>query len=151
MRKSIIPLLISATALLGACNMVRGVGQDVESVATALDPTRTYAACGNYGSMDRNNDGFISNTEWNSYRTGAYSGWDANRDGRISRNEFGSCWYGGGFYSGYDRNAYEANWMAFDANRDGYLSRDEYYSAVAWQRLDRNSDGRIDNNEWRWQ
>ncbi len=149
MRKLILPLLAGA-ALVAGCNTVEGVGEDIQSAANALDPTREYPACGSYGSMDRDNDGFVSSAEWNAYRAGAYGFWDMDRDGKVEREEFGQCWYGGGFYTSYDRAAWEANWMAFDANRDGWLSNDEYYSAAAWARLDRDRDGRIDANEWRW-
>ena len=150
MRKLLPSLLIAGTAALAACNTVEGVGQDIQSTANALDPAREYPVCGTYGSMDRDNDGWVSQTEWNAYRAGAYGYWDINRDGRISQNEFGSCWYGGGFYTNYDRNAWEHNWRAFDSNRDGWLNADEYYSAQAWVSLDRDRDGRIDSNEWRW-
>lgn len=145
-------LLASAAALsLGACNTVRGVGNDVESVADALtyDPQRTYAACGT-SAMDRNNDGRISNAEYNDYRTGAYATWDTDRDGRISRAEYANCWYGGGFYNAYNRGQYEPSWVAFDANRDGYLSNEEYWNAQYYARLDKNGDGEIDPNEWPW-
>ena len=150
MRKIVTTILFAGAAFVAGCNTVEGVGEDLESAAAALDPNRTYAACGTYGSIDRNNDNYISASEWNAYRTGAYGYWDMNRDGRISRNEFGSCWYGGGFYTGYDRSAWEPNWMAFDADRNGWLDSNEYYSAAAWARLDRDGDGRIDANEWRW-
>ena len=143
-------ILLAATTILVGCKTVDALGDDVASVAQALDPTREYPVCGSYGMIDRNNDNYISASEWTAYRTGAYGAWDMDRNGRIDRNEFGSCWYGGGFYTGYDRNAWEVNWRAFDANRDGYLSRSEYYSADAWRRLDRNRDGRIDAREWRW-
>ena len=149
MRKLVLSLLAGA-ALVTGCNTVEGVGEDIQSAANALDPTREYPVCGSYGSMDRDNDGFVSSAEWNAYRAGAYGFWDMDRDGRVEREEFGQCWYGGGFYTSYDRAAWEANWMAFDANRDGWLSNDEYYSAAAWARLDRDRDGRIDANEWRW-
>ena len=149
MRKLLVPLL-AGTALVAGCNTVEGVGEDVVSVANALDPNATYEPCGTYGSMDRDNDGFVSSSEWNAYRAGAYGHWDMDRDGRVERDEFGRCWYGGGFYANYDRAAWAANWMAFDANRDGWLSNDEYYSASAWARLDRDRNGRIDRNEWRW-
>ena len=98
--------LLASAAMLAGCNTVRGVGSDVASVAEAFDPNRTYAACGSYGPIDKNADGRISNTEWNSYRTGGYSYWDANRDGRISRAEYANCWYGGGFYTTYNRSAW---------------------------------------------
>jgi predicted small secreted protein len=150
MRTFIAPLLLASAAALAGCNTVRGVGADVVSVADAFDANRTYATCGSYGAMDRNNDGRISNAEWNDYRTGAYRAWDANGDGRISRSEYANCWYGGGFYPTYHRSAYEPSWVAFDANGDGYLSADEYYSGAAWTRLDANGDGIVDSSEWPW-
>ncbi|MCY7340184.1 MAG: EF-hand domain-containing protein [Sphingomonas bacterium] len=148
MRSFIAPLLL--VTALGACNTVRGVSGDVQSVANAFDPSRTYSTCGTYGTVDRNNDGRISRSEYDAYRGGAYGAWDTNRDGRISRSEYANCWYGGGFYTNYNRSAYEPSYTVFDTNRDGYLSADEYYSAQAWPGLDRNGDGIIDSSEWRW-
>ena len=152
MRSLLTSLLVAAgaAALASGCNTVRGVGQDVESVADAFDASRTYAVCGTYGPIDRNGDGRISTAEWNDYRTGAYRGWDLNGDGRISRREYANCWYGGGFYTTYNKAAYEPSWMAFDANGDGWLSADEYWSAAEWARLDRNGDGIVDSSEWPW-
>ena len=150
MRKLIVPLIVSSAALVAACNTVRGVGEDVESVANAFDPNRTYAACGSYGVIDRNGDGRISASEWNDYRTGAYRSWDVNGDGRISRAEYANCWYGGGFYPAYRQSDYVPSWTAFDANHDGYLSADEYWGASAWARLDVNHDGILDSSEWPW-
>ena len=150
MRKTLTIGLLASAAMLAGCNTVRGVGSDVASVADAFDPNRTYAACGTYGPIDRNADGRISNAEWNDYRTGAYGFWDANRDGRISRAEYANCWYGGGFYTTYNRSVYEPSWRAFDANNDGYLSADEYWGSTAWTSYDRNGDGMIDSSEWPW-
>ena len=150
MRKIMTTSLLASAALLAGCNTVRGVGSDVASVADAFDPTRTYTACGSYGPIDRNGDGRISNTEWNTYRTSGYSAWDANRDGRISRAEYSNCWYGGGFYTAYNRSAYQPSWTAFDTNRDGYLSADEYWGVSAYSSYDRNKDGVIDSSEWPW-
>ncbi len=142
-------LLASAAALAG-CNTVRGVGSDVDSVASAFDPARTYASCGSYGPIDRNGDGRISNSEWNDYRAGGYSSWDANHDGRISRAEYSNCWYGGGFYSKYNRPNWEPSYSVFDTNHDGYLSADEYWNSQAYGAYDRNHDGVIDSTEWPW-
>ena len=104
MRILIATSLLASAAFLAGCNTVRGVSSDVTSVADAFDPNKTYAACGSYGPIDSNGDGRISNTEWNTYRTSGYPSWDANRDGRISRAEYANCWYGGGFYSAYNRH-----------------------------------------------
>jgi predicted small secreted protein len=150
MRKSLVTALFGSAALLVGCNTVRGVGADVESVANAFDANTHYAACGSYGAIDRNNDGRISNAEWNDYHSGGYRSWDANGDGRISRAEYANCWYGGGFYPAYKQAYYEPSWTAFDANGDGYLSSDEYWSARAWARLDVNGDGIVDSTEWPW-
>ena len=141
MRKLILPLLLAGAAALGGC-------MTTEDEVAATD----YRACGSYGYVDRDNDGWIESDEWTAYRAGAYSFWDADRDGRLDRNEFRNCWYGGGFYpaTAYNRDYWNHYWTAFDANRDGYLSSDEYWSAAAWARMDRNRNGRIDSDEWRW-
>lgn len=139
MRRLIVPLLLAGSAALSGC-------------MTYDDTAAAYNACGTYGYVDRDNDGWVEADEWNAYRAGGYSAWDTNRDGRISRKEFQNCWYGGGFYQTnyYNRDYWTNYWSAFDANGDGYLSDDEYWSAGAWARMDRNRNGRIDSDEWRW-
>ena len=149
MRHSTIACLMTGAALLAGCNTVRGAAADVESVAAAFDPNATYTRCGS-ALLDANADGRISDAEWNMYRSGGYASWDANRDGRISRAEYANCWYGGGFYSTYNRAAWEPSYQAFDANGDGWLSADEYWSSTAWSQYDRNRDGVIDSSEWPW-
>jgi len=140
----------SFSILAAGCNTVRGMGEDVESVAVAFDPAASYHVCGSYGPIDSNGDGRISNAEWAAYHAGAYRGWDLNGDGRISRREYAQCWYGGGFYTNYHKQMYEPSWTAFDANGDGWISPDEYYGTTAWDRLDLNHDGVIDASEWPW-
>ena len=142
--------LLATAAILSGCNTVRGIGSDVQSVATAFDPNATYATCGSYGLIDRDGDGRISTAEWNGYRTSGYASWDANHDGRISRAEYANCWYGGGFYGTYNRANWEPSYTAFDANGDGYLSSNEYWSSTAWSQYDRNHDGVVDSSEWPW-
>ena len=128
MRKLIVSLLAGSAALAGCAVEPAPVRPATAAQAAAM--------CGSYGYVDVNNDGMISGTEWNTYRTGAYGFWDTDRDGRISRSEFERCWRAGGFYR--------------DANNDGFLSADEYWSASAWTRIDANRNGRIDTNEWVW-
>jgi predicted small secreted protein len=147
MRKAATSLLVSV-ALLTGCNTVRGVGQDVESVAEAFDPGRTYTACGSYGLIDRNGDGRISADEWTAYRGAAFAAWDANGNGRVSQREFANCWYGGGFYGSYNRANWRPAFDAFDLNRDGYITPDEFFSAAVWARLDPTSTGYI--TAWPW-
>jgi len=114
--------------------------------------TASNTVCGTYGYIDVNNDGWITGSEWNTYRTNAYGHWDVNKDGRIDRAEFENCWRAGGFYRDayYNPDYWDRYWAAFDANGDGYLSSDEYWSAAAWTRIDRNRNGRIDPDEWVW-
>ena len=141
MRKLVIPLLAGG-AILAGCT----------TYPAPVRPVASNTACGTYGYIDVNNDGFITGPEWNTYRTSTYDYWDANRDGRISRMEFENCYRGGGFYRDayYRPDYWNQYWSAFDANGYGYLSNDEYWSASAWTRIDANHNGRIDSNEWVW-
>ena len=149
MRTTTLTVLLASAAALAGCNTVRGVSSDLTSVAEAFDPNKTYAPCAS-GAIDSNGDGRISNAEWDSYRTAGYSSWDVDRDGRISRAEYANCWYGGGFYTTYNRAAWEPSYRAFDANGDGWLSSEEYWGTSAWSQYDRNRDGVIDSSEWPW-
>ena len=141
MRKLLLPMLLGGAAAIAACAPATPV-----AVATSAN------ACGTYGYVDVNNDGFISGSEWNTYRTSAYASWDLDRDGRVSRAEFENCYRAGGFYRSayYNPDYWPHYWTAFDADGDGYLSADEYWSASAWARIDRNANGRIDADEWVW-
>jgi hypothetical protein len=132
--------------------VLAGTATAITGCATVAPVTAANTACGTYGYIDVNNDGFITGDEWNTYRTNAYGYWDVDKDGRISRSEFENCWRGGGFYrDAYYNPGYWSNyWSAFDANNDGYLSANEYWSAEAWTRIDANANGRIDSNEWVW-
>ena len=150
MRMIITTGLLASAAMLAGCNTVRGVGSDISSVATAFDSSRTYAACGSYGPIDRNGDGRISSAEWNDYRASGYANWDVNHDGRIDRAEYSNCWYGGGFYNSYNRASWEPSYSAFDTNHDGYLSSAEYWGSGVWSQYDRNHDGMVDSSEWPW-
>jgi predicted small secreted protein len=147
MRNTMVILLASAS-LLGGCNTVRGVAADVDSVAVAFDPARTYAVCGSYGLIDRNGDGRIRHAEWNDYRGGAFAAWDANGNGRISQGEFANCWYGGGFYPTYNRADWRPAFNAFDLDNSGAISPSEFFSTGAWTRLDASGTGYI--TVWPW-
>src|SRR3712207_2000705 len=103
MRKLILPMLLAGSAALAGC-------------MTAAPPPDAYAACGAYGYVDRDNDGWLEADEWNAYRAGAYSYWDKDRDGRISQREFQDCWYGGAFYRAdwSNRDYWNHYWSALD-------------------------------------
>lgn len=147
MRKTLLTLLAS-TAILTGCNTVRGVSSDIESVANAFDPSRTYTTCGSYGLVDRNGDGRISRDEWLAYGPAQFASWDVNRNGRIGKGEFSSCWYGGGFATTYNRGNWEPAFAALDVNGDGAITSNEFFSATAWARLDPNNTGVI--TAWPW-
>ena len=142
MRNLILPALLGSAAALAGCAATPAP----VAVATTAD------ACGTYGYVDVNNDGFISGDEWNTYRTSTYSFWDSDADGRISRAEFERCYRAGGFYRDayYNPDHWTNYWTGFDANGDGFLGADEYWSTNAWTRIDRNLNGRIDADEWVW-
>jgi hypothetical protein len=141
MNKLAISAIIAGAAALGGC----------AAVPAAPAQMAAGGPCGTYGYVDVNNDGWISGSEWNTYRTSTYANWDVNRDGRVDRSEFENCWRAGGFYRDayyYSPDYWNTYWTAFDANGDGWLSADEYWSTNAWNSLDRNRNGRIDQDEW---
>ena len=147
MRKFLIPLLAS-TALVAGCNTVRGVAGDIESVANAFDPGRTYRVCGTYGLIDQNNDGRISRAEWVGYGGTAFASWDLNGNGRIGNGEFANCWYGGGFAAAYNQANWQPAFASLDLNGDTFIMPDEFFSATAWARLDPSGTGYI--TAWPW-
>ena len=87
MRKLFLLSLLAGGAGLAGCATV-----------PAEPVTAANTACGTYGYIDVDNDGFITGSEWNTYRSNGYGFWDVDKDGRISRSEFENCWRGGGFY-----------------------------------------------------
>src|SRR5687767_15991208 len=119
MRTLALSALLATSAAFAAC-------APVAPVAT----TAGANVCGTYGYVDVNNDGFISGSEWNTFRTSTYSHWDVNADGRISRSEFENCYRAGGFYreAYYNPDYWTNYWSTFDANGAGYPSSDEYWS-----------------------
>ena len=147
MRKLIVTLAAS-TALLAGCATVRGVAQDIESVAVAFDPARTYAVCGTHGMIDVNNDGRISRAEWIAFGGASFAAWDTNRNGRIGQGEFANCWYAGGFAATYNQANWRPAFAALDLNADRWVYPDEFFSASAWARLDPNNTGVI--TAWPW-
>ena len=147
MRKTLIALLAS-TAVLPGCNTVRGVAEDIESVATAFDPARTYPVCGTHGMIDVNNDGRISRAEWTAYGGASFAAWDTNRNGRIGEGEFANCWYGGGFARTYNQTNWRPAFTALDLNANGTITPDEFFSATAWARLDPSGTGFV--TAWPW-
>ena len=104
------------------------------------------------GWVDANNDGVVSESEWNIFRAANYVAWDIDRDERLERAEFENCYRAGGFLPGtaFHPDYWTYYWDAFDANNDGWLTGDEYWSAAAWARIDDNRNGQIDANEWIW-
>ena len=78
-------------------------------------PVANTSVCGNYGYVDINNDGSISGSEGNTWRSGAYGYWDLDKDGRVSRAEFENCWRAGGFYQQayYSPDYWPNYWTAF--------------------------------------
>ena len=147
MRKLCIALLASS-ALLAGCNTVRGVAGDIESVANAFDPGRTYRVCGTYGLIDQNKDGRISRAEFQGFGSAAFRAWDANGNGRIGNGEFATCWYGGGFAATYNQANWQPAFASLDLNGDTFITPNEFFSDAAWARLDPSGTGYI--SAWPW-
>lgn len=147
MRKLFLALAASTTLLAG-CNTVRGVASDIESVAEAFDPARTYVVCGSYGLVDQDADGRISRAEWVNYGGAQFASWDVNANGTISQAEFANCWYGGGFATTYNRPNWQPAFAALDLNGDLVITADEFFSAGTWVRLDPSGTGYI--TAWPW-
>lgn len=141
-------MLAASAAILAGCNTVRGVASDINSVADAFDPGRTYAVCGTYGLVDRNGDARISRAEWLAYGPAQFASWDMNHNGRISQGEFANCWYGGGFVGTYNRANWQPAFGALDVNHDGVITRNEFFSAAAWTALDPSGSGYV--AAWPW-
>lgn len=99
-----------------------------------------------YNRWDRDNDGFLSDEEWElsavdwyrpydaEYKT--YTFWDKDSDGRLDENEFRTLISQTELYN------------RWDINRNNVLEKDEY-AAATFSLYDENNDGEIDLEEWK--
>jgi Ca2+-binding EF-hand superfamily protein len=92
-----------------------------------------------FDSIDHNNDGWVSRTEWHGGNN-EFTWLDRNRDGRLSR------------YEVVGSNTGMTTWNEFqnlDFNRDGRLSRNEWHwSNASFLNRDSNRDGVITTQEF---
>lgn len=95
--------------------------------------------------LDRNNDGYLSLSEWGRDRD-RFDRLDLNNDNRLSRNEI--------LDQDWDRddNRHERREDRFedlDDNNDGRLTRSEWWGGrEAFERMDRNNDGYLSRSEF---
>lgn len=91
--------------------------------------------------LDRNNDRYLSASEWPRDRRG-FDLLDRNNDRRVSRSEFQN--------RDFDRRELlEERFAEMDGNRDGRLSRSEWWGGLtAFERLDRNDDRYLSRSEF---
>lgn len=96
-----------------------------------------------YSSLDSDQDGQISQPEYNSYMeddTRRYEGWDQNNDSRIDENEWIDAYPGErGDFNSWDRNqdSYldnnelnDGSFNSYDRDNDGLWNEDEVGSAA---------------------
>ena len=108
--------------------------------------------CSNFGMVDRNNNGIITQAEWGGFRTGVFNDWDANNDNRLSRAEFEQCWRGGGFRNdaGFEGDDWDDNFGVFDDDGDGFLSDDEFFGDDEFGVFDEDDDFGIETGLGEW-
>lgn len=93
-----------------------------------------------FDSLDRNNDGYLSASEW-PRDPRLFDRLDQNNDGRVSRSELQN--------RDFDRrDLLEERFEEMDTNRDRRLSRSEWPRGEdSFERLDRNNDGYLSLDE----
>lgn len=97
-----------------------------------------------FSGMDRNGDGVVTQSEWRG-NSQSFQQHDRNHDGVLSGRE---VWTSDRNNSVVDDN--RAAFGSLDHNHDGVLDGREWpYGAAAFNRLDRNSDRRVESWEYR--
>ena len=92
--------------------------------------------------LDRDGDGYISQSELEAYRGGRFEELDRDGDGTVSRDEMMER-----IMRRMERE-FGPRFDALDANRDGRIDRNEYGGRSGrFDRLDRDGDGRISIDE----
>jgi len=92
---------------------------------------------------DTNNDGSVTQAEFDAYRSAQVTAADANSDGNISLEEFETIWL-----AQTNRRMIRA-FQRLDANADGSITQaeqDERFSDLI-DRLDRNGDGELNRED----
>lgn len=91
-----------------------------------------------FTNLDHNRDGRLARNEWH-FDAETFQRVDGNRDGALSRAEF---------LGGDDDDARDTNFDDLDWNNNGIVERSEWYgSAVSFNALDKNRDGRLSRFE----
>jgi Ca2+-binding EF-hand superfamily protein len=113
-----------------------GAGNEGQVTTGGRDPDELEG----FELMDRNDDGIVSRGEWVGDTT-LFNRLDRTDDGRITRDEF---------LSPLAPDSPEGRLQAKDRNNDGVLSRSEWLQEpLAFNRADRNRDGRVTVDEYR--
>ncbi|GEM_PF-1967540 len=91
-----------------------------------------------YSSLDSDQDGDVTQLEYNSYMqddTRRYEGWDQNKDMRLDESEWN------------DANPDHRNdFNSWDSNQDGYLDNNEFYDG-SFNSYDNDNDGLLNEDE----
>ena len=125
---------------LTAIALALGLAAPFASVPPVLAQSSEY-------NLDTNNDAVIDTDEWNAFGDN-FSKFDANGDGMLDESEWESAsndaW--GGAPGGGDDDGPLFGLLA--TTDDHQVGQDEYFSADAFDELDDNENGVLDNDEF---
>lgn len=99
--------------------------------------------------MDANNDGTVSQSEFNNYWQQKFRTADTNNDGKLSKQECKTAVRN--MKGTVATTKFDRMWNQADTNRDGYLSQQEdlAYHDKMFNKADSNNDGRLTKAEIR--
>ena len=125
---------------LSAIALALGLAAPFASVPPVLAQSSEY-------NLDTNDDGVIDTDEWNAFGDN-FSQFDANGDGMLDESEWESAandaW--GGAPGGGDDDG--PLFGLLDTTDDNQVGQDEYFSEDAFDELDDNENGVLDNAEF---
>jgi Ca2+-binding EF-hand superfamily protein len=99
--------------------------------------------------MDTNNDGTVSQSEFNTYWQQQFKTADTNNDGKLSKQEARTADEHMNGSIKIDRSSFDRMWTTADTNNDGSLSRSEdlAYHDKMFRQADSNDDGKLSRAE----
>ncbi|MDD3847018.1 MAG: hypothetical protein PHC90_11745 [Syntrophorhabdaceae bacterium] len=109
-------------------------------VAVMLLTWNVYADPNSFSKADRNKNGVIDGSEYDSAVRSKFKEYDTNMDGKMDMNEFAA--------KGHPEAVKEFKFM--DKNSDGVVNADEFYAAALKRRdqLDFNRDSKLSKEEY---
>ena len=143
-------LIAAAGAVVGLSACAQGPGGPQEAGLAAAPSQAAPVACSDFGLVDRDANGIITQAEWGGFGDAAFGDWDINNEYRISRSEFETCWRAGGFRNdaAFEEDDWGVNFAAFDDDDDEFLDEDEFFGDEGFGLFDENDDSGLGLDEW---